>query len=97
MVLATIDDHRLSSAQATYVYVAASTGIPACSLAITRRLCKIVYLKRIFNEQHVSCISHYLCTNNLSEKRYYEISIDLFICLGLPLISLPLCKSDHIG
>lgn len=79
---------------ASHIGVGSGKAIPACSLAITRRLYHITsHRNLVTTKKNVSVICKSKTRYVLIEfQKIKEICIDLFLCLGIPVISMSLCK-----
>lgn len=81
--------------KASHLQLLASTGIPACTFVITRKLYKITRFKvPVDNRQQVSCFSEYPIANLIysDKQKRIELLLELAICVGIPVGVTGLCK-----
>lgn len=82
--------------EASHIDILVNTGIPACSLSITRRLYKITTLKgAMINRRQVTVSSSTAateCWRHPDNQRRIELALELVICIGIPIVIAALCE-----
>ena len=79
---------------ASHFDVAASVGLPACSLVITRHFYRILRQPLNVNGPITVSLAFVIAEPPLiHEKHRFSLFIDCFICMGLPAVVAGFCKS----